>query len=173
MSKNKSVRQELEKIYGPGCMVERAGIRYIPIEERKQIKGYKKSQEKITYHHIKEKSKGGPKTVQNGALVKGYNHTWIHQLDEVEREGINKKLQEFKLSIVQLRNGKAINGKSIDLDFNIGDNCITIPVYSNSKKRDKRGSAKKDWILREEQRKENKYGIQGIYKKQQEDDREI
>lgn len=35
MSDNKSVRKRLEKIYGRICMIEEAGIRYIPIKKKK------------------------------------------------------------------------------------------------------------------------------------------
>ena len=37
-SHNKGIRKLMEKLYGSKCMVEEAGIRYIPVEERKNIK---------------------------------------------------------------------------------------------------------------------------------------
>lgn len=37
--------------------MEEAGIRCIPVEERRKINGYQNNQETITYHHLKPKSK--------------------------------------------------------------------------------------------------------------------
>lgn len=60
---NKKARQELEKIYGKGCMMEKAGIR--------KIKGIKKQDKQITYHHLRPKHLGGQATVENrGELSK-------------------------------------------------------------------------------------------------------
>lgn len=173
MSKNKGIRERLEKIYGPGCMVERAGIRYIPVEKRRKIKGYKKTDEKITYHHIKEKSKGGQKTIQNGALVRGYNHQWIHSLPEAEKEKVNEQLQQFKLNILSLRgDGKISKVGSIELDFGQlrEEDCITIPVFNSG--RSKKGADKKDEILRRQERKSKKYPIMSTYYKELEEDDE-
>lgn len=54
---NKKARQELERIYGKGCMMEKAGIR--------KIKGIKKQDRQITYHHLRPKHLGGQATVEN------------------------------------------------------------------------------------------------------------
>ena len=37
MSFNKAIRQLIERKYGKICMMEEAGIRYIPVEERRKI----------------------------------------------------------------------------------------------------------------------------------------
>ena len=62
MSKNKGIKNLMIHKFGKKCMMEEAGIREIPQEERKKIKGYKKIDEKLTYHHIIPKSKGGKAT---------------------------------------------------------------------------------------------------------------
>lgn len=54
---NKKARQELERIYGKGCMMEKAGIR--------KITGVKKQDRQITYHHLRPKRLGGQATVEN------------------------------------------------------------------------------------------------------------
>ena len=54
---NKKARQALEKICGKGCMMERAGIR--------KIKGIKKQDRQITYHHLRPKRLGGQATIEN------------------------------------------------------------------------------------------------------------
>ena len=155
MSDNKSARMELERIFGKICMIEEAGIRYIPKEKRKKIKGYTKYDEVLTYHHIKEKHTGGKSTFENGALIRGYNHRWLHSLPEDEKELVNQQLQEYKMRIMTLQgNGQVTDSKSISLDFNM-DDCITIPVYNNKNKH--RGSAKKRQALDREERKLRKY----------------
>lgn len=51
----------MEQRYGKGCFMERAGIRKITPEQEKKlkkIKGYKKIDRTISYHHIKQRSQG-------------------------------------------------------------------------------------------------------------------
>ena len=57
MSSNKSIRDKMIEKYGKICMMEAAGIRSVPVEERRKIKGYKKIDESITYHHLQPKCK--------------------------------------------------------------------------------------------------------------------
>lgn len=135
MSDNKSVRKRLEKIYGRICMIEEAGIRYIPIEKRKTIRGYRREQDEITYHHIKEKHLGGKATVENGALIKRYNHDWLHSLPDEQKEAVNKELIHFKLKMLNTTEDGIIETDITDipLEFNL-DDCIIIPVYDNQKK---------------------------------------
>ena len=70
MSSNKSIKEKMIQKYGKICMMEEAGIRKIPVEERRMIKGYRKTDEQITYHHLKPRCKGGQATEENGALLK-------------------------------------------------------------------------------------------------------
>ena len=92
--KNSTGRKLLEQKYGKGCFMERAGIRKItPTEEKKlkKIKGYKKLDRTISYHHIKEKSKGGEVSIDNGANLAVYNHQWLHQQPPEIIEDIKKR----------------------------------------------------------------------------------
>lgn len=57
MSSNRTIRRLMEKKYGKICMMEAAGIRCIPVEERKRLNGYKSNQEALTYHHLRPRSK--------------------------------------------------------------------------------------------------------------------
>ena len=70
-NENKSARKSLEELYGKGCFIERAGIRFISREEekcmKKKLRLRKRLDRTITYHHIKPKSKGGRATIENGA----------------------------------------------------------------------------------------------------------
>lgn len=142
MSKgNKRAKNKLIQKYGQICMIEEAGIRKIPISERKKIKGYKKSDDQITFHHLIPRRKGGQATPENGALVKDYNHRWLEHLPSKEREQVNNKLREFKLnfsgiSISQKGLEMQDNG-SVTLDFDSileggKDDVIEIPVFQNT-----------------------------------------
>ena len=52
-SKNTKVRKRMEDIFGKICMIEEAGIRKIPVEDRMKIKGYKVYDEQIPYKRKK------------------------------------------------------------------------------------------------------------------------
>ena len=98
----KGTRTRMAHKYKNVCMLEASGIRYIPRHKRMTIKGYKKSQEKITFHHLVKKEDGGEVSEENGALLKEYNHKWIHTLPPEKLEQVNNKLREYKLSVIQL-----------------------------------------------------------------------
>lgn len=138
--KNSTGRKLLEERYGKGCFMERAGIREITKEQeqqmKKKIKGFKKLDRRITYHHIKEKSEGGEVSIENGANLAAYNHEWLHkQSPEVKKE-INKRLQEFKESIdianIEIdENGNIIKSEPVTrLKFDMS-NSISIPAYDD------------------------------------------
>lgn len=81
-------------------MIEELGIRIISKSQRKRIKGYTKYDDVLTYHHIVEKQFGGKTTLENGALVRGYNHRWLHTLPPSQKEKINQAIQEYKTAIL-------------------------------------------------------------------------
>ena len=80
--KNKVIRERLEKIYGKGCMFQKAliaerieaigGIKtykeYIK-EHRYTLKKIKKLESTMTLHHIKHRADGGPTSERNGAVT--------------------------------------------------------------------------------------------------------
>ncbi len=133
MSSNKEAREQLIKKYGAKCMMEMAGIREVPVELRRRIKGYKKAQEMLTYHHIKPIREGGKATEENGAVLKAYNHAWLESQPQSVRDEVNQKLQEFKLNFSTMHiTGSKLEveqSDSIDLSFDFGDDCITIQAY--------------------------------------------
>lgn len=102
MSSNKAIRSMMEKKYGKKCMMEEAGIRCIPVEERRKIKGYKKTDEQLTYHHLRPRSNNGQATEENGALLKSYNHQWLEQQPKGVREQINNRLRQYKKNFVKM-----------------------------------------------------------------------
>ena len=98
MSSNKAAKEELIRRYGAKCFIERLGLR-----DTSGLKytgqGQYKRMKMLTYHHIKEKSKGGKATRENGALLSAENHAWFHQQDRADRERMNQMFQELKRNI--------------------------------------------------------------------------
>ncbi len=133
MSSNKGAKEQLIRKYGAKCMMESAGIRKVPIELRKRLKGYKKTQEMLTYHHIKPVREGGKATEENGTVLKEYNHAWLEGQTQAVRDEVNERLQQFKLnfSFTHIDDGGLESDKSgsVDLSFDIGDDCIVIQAY--------------------------------------------
>lgn len=96
MSSNKKAREELEKLYGKECFVEKLHLRKDNTPRKYTSKGQKKRMKQLTYHHILEKSKGGKSTVENGALLSNENHIWFHKQNEVQQGYLNAIFQEYK-----------------------------------------------------------------------------
>lgn len=137
MSSNRHIREIMIQKYGKKCFMEEAGIRYIPVEQRRKIKGYKKTDETITYHHMKRKCKGGQATEENGALLKWYNHSWLEKQSPATRERINNMLRRYKMRFVGLEitgNGKI--GNSVTMDLDEPEEYIEIPLYPNKEEKE-------------------------------------
>lgn len=161
MSGNQRAKNKMIRFYGKICMVEEAGIRRIPREVRMKIKGYKKTDDMITFHHLVPRRKGGKATPENGALVKDYNHRWLESLSEEEREDVNNQLRDFKLNFSQLHTGK--NGLEVDdsgtIDLDFGgmeeEDCIVIPAFDTTREdKKKKGKYKTRAQLKVELQKE-------------------
>lgn len=150
-SKNKRIREIMEKKYGKVCMIEAAGIRCIPVEERRKIKGYKRSQDKLTYHHIEERAKGGRTTEENGAVVKGYNHEWLHKLSEEDKAKVNNRLQQYKISVAALSLSPNIQVEGQVLQFDFSD-CLEIPLEPNTEHQEEKRKFDRAKQKRETQR---------------------
>lgn len=82
---NKSAKEEIKKLYSDKCMLT-------------FLKG-------ISYHHIQKKEDGGLATVDNGALLNGRIHQWLHNNIELhDRELyqlINECLILYKMCVDQ------------------------------------------------------------------------
>ena len=149
MADNASKRKQLEKIYGKGCMFKKARVEE-QIEKLRTIKTYKtflketrytgkkihQLENNMTFHHLKHASEGGGTSVENGAIVNELAHRYLHSLPRNEEEIINDMIREYKLTggvLVPTEEGMEVQQPiQIDLDFNMED-CITIPVYDNTK----------------------------------------
>lgn len=143
MSKNRSAKKELERLYGKGCFFHRAhcaerieamgGIRTFKkfVQERK-FKGLPISHQ-ITFHHLKHKADGGKATASNGANIEEIAHQYMHSLPREQEEIVNNMLREFKLNcVVMTGNGEVQEAKSIS--FDLGEDVLEIPLYDNDEK---------------------------------------
>lgn len=125
-SKNSKARKKLEKIYGKGCFMERAGIR--------KITGFRKDADIMTYHHMRHVSEGGKATVENGANLALENHEFLHSLPREEEEKINNEIRRWKANFILMNNGKVENSASLEFpDLTNDKNCIIIKLEETTK----------------------------------------
>ena len=125
-NKNSKARKKLEKIYGKGCFMERAGIR--------QITGFRKDAYTMTYHHMRHVSEGGKATVENGANLALENHKFLHSLPREEEEKINNRIRQWKANFLLMNNGKVENSGSLEFpDLTNEENCIIIKLEDTTR----------------------------------------
>ena len=79
---NKSVREELEQIYGRQCMMHK-GLKINGYSKSKCRYSGKAIEQQLTLHHIIPKAKGGATNAKNGAVLcrrmswlPRTNHSW-------------------------------------------------------------------------------------------------
>lgn len=116
MSSNKKVREELERLYGRECFVEKLHLRKDEESRKYTSKGQMKRMKQLTYHHIKERRKGGKATKENGALLSEENHIWFHKQSKVAQGYMNALFQEYKK---QSDECKVVFVDEIETDFEI------------------------------------------------------
>jgi hypothetical protein len=95
---NKSARQKLIQRYGNIDFLDQLKIA-VPKCKKYSSKGQLKKMKQLTYHHIEEKSKGGPATIENGALLTLEHHRWFHQQSPEVQKELNSAFQELKQRI--------------------------------------------------------------------------
>lgn len=106
-TKNKRIRDELERIYGKGCMFQKAyvadrlrqlgvSLTYGTYKKRFTLKQQKTLEKRMTLHHMKHKAHGGKTNLENGAVVNELAHRYIHSLDRKEEELANDMMREWK-----------------------------------------------------------------------------
>lgn len=144
MSSNKSKREQLEQIYGKGSMFEKAqceqyvetlprikGLKRYIAEKRYTGKQIRKLIRCIHYHHLKHKSEGGETTLENGALVNGLEHGYMHSLPRQHEEIINNRIRQWKIDFMTLTTEGVIESGEVVPE----EDTITIPVYTYKKSR--------------------------------------
>lgn len=151
MSTNKSAKQELERVYGKGCMFKKAHIEE-QIEALRTIKTYRRFlqetrytgrkihllESNLTYHHLKHRSEGGKSTLENGAVIGELPHRYIHSLSRQEEEIINNMFREYKFKLqggilVPTETGIDMRDPiQIELELNGEDGYIEIPAFDTT-----------------------------------------
>lgn len=142
MSSNRNVKRKLIKRYGGIDFLDQLKIK-IPECKKYKSKGQLKKMKKLTYHHILEKSKGGPTTIENGALLTAEHHVWFHQQPlEVQHE-LNNAFQELKRRKDQMQqiSIELVEENELNFPFEINITEISIDkqgrikAYNRSKKK--------------------------------------
>lgn len=153
MSTNKSAKQELERVYGKGCMFKKAHIEE-QIEALRTIKTYRRFlqetrytgrkihllESNLTYHHLKHRSEGGKSTLENGAVIGELPHRYIHSLSRQEEEIINNMFREYKFKLqgsilVPTETGIDMRDPiQIELELNGEDGYIEIPAFDTTER---------------------------------------
>lgn len=106
-SKNRVIREELERIYGKGCMFQKAyvsdrlrqqgvSLTYGTFKKKYTLNQQKTLERRMTLHHLKHVSEGGRTSLDNGAVVNELAHRYLHSLKRHEEERANDMLREWK-----------------------------------------------------------------------------
>lgn len=138
--KNKAIRERLERIYGKGCMFQKAHIaqrieeiggittykQYIQ-QHKYTFKKVKKLEQTMTLHHLKHRSEEGRTSEQNGAIVNALAHGYLHSLPRHEEEIVNNMLRDYKWRIDNARECKIelVDTLDIDIDINVAEISIS------------------------------------------------
>ena len=116
MSSNKRAKEELIRIYGAECFIDKLKLRIDPTPKRYKGKGQMKKMKQLTFHHIKMRKDGGRATVENGALLSAENHAWFHQQSSQDQAVMNAMFQEYKK---QYQECQVVFVDDLDLGFEI------------------------------------------------------
>lgn len=141
---NKSVKDAMIKKYGKKCFIEELGLRTKEEIERDLAK-YEKSKRKelcmLTFHHIRERCRGGDASESNGAILRNINHIWFNGLSRERQQEINNLFQEYKLNfqqeiknklllgVAELYNGKVEQTQVIEIAEPEPEEQIIIPAF--------------------------------------------
>ena len=137
MSSNKRAKEELIRIYGAECFIEKLKLRKDVKPTRYKSKGQMKKMKQLTFHHIKMKKDGGRATVENGALLSAENHAWFHQQSYKDQTQMNAMFQEYKK---QYQECEVVFVDDLDLGFAI--KAMEFHIDEKEQKKDKYNRAK-------------------------------
>lgn len=101
MSSNKTVHNQLAKIYGDKCMFlaihkDDADFKRFVQSKRYSSKELNRLIKNITVHHLKHRSEGGKTDVKNCSLINELAHRYLHSLPRQDEEVINNSIREYK-----------------------------------------------------------------------------
>lgn len=161
--KNSEARRELQRIYGDGCFMERAGIR--------TIKGYRKNSHSLTYHHLRHRSEGGATDIDNGANLSLENHEILHTLPRDEEELVNNMIRKWKMNYVAMQGTEVIEGASLEFpDWTKEEECIIIKLEENTEEQLRKLRSKKEKEKRKFNRAKMKQEMQQFIEEELEDE---
>ncbi len=138
MGGNKKVKEAMIEIYGEECFIEKLHLRKEKEPKKYSSNGQMKKMKMLTYHHIKERSKGGKATIENGALLSAENHAWFNKQKKECQKYMNDLFQEYKRQIDKNSECRIITVDDLDIPFSI--NSIEFYVdergkYNRAKKK--------------------------------------
>ena len=136
---NKKAKEKLIKLYGAECFIEKLKLRKDTEPRRYTSKGQYKRMKQLTYHHIREKSKGGTDTVENGALLSAENHEWFNKQSSAAQRQMNELFQQYKNSV----DCKVEFTDDLKTSFTVAT-AIIVPAELE-KKHYNRAKAKREW----------------------------
>lgn len=143
---NRAAREELERIYGKGCMFTKAHCEE-QIEALRTIKTFKRfRQEKrytgkkikelarqMTYHHLQHRSEGGKTNLENGSVINGLAHAYMHSLPREQEEVVNNMIRDYKMGVaIMTGDGEITQSQGFNLELDLRD-CLTFPLEDNKK----------------------------------------
>ena len=137
MSSNKRAKEELIRIYGAECFIEKLKLRKDVKPIKYKSKGQMKKMKQLTFHHIKMRKDGGKATVENGALLSAENHAWFHQQSSKDQAQMNDMFQEYKK---QYQECEVVFVDDLDLGFEI--KAMEFHIDEREQKKDKYNRAK-------------------------------
>ena len=142
MSSNKRAKEELIRIYGAECFIEKLKLRKDVKPTRYKSKGQMKKMKQLTFHHIKMRKDGGRATVENGALLSAENHAWFHQQSSKDQTQMNAMFQEYK------KQCEVIFVDDLDLGFEIKAMEFCIDEKEQKKEKYNRAKEKREFQKR-------------------------
>ena len=145
MSSNKRAKEELIRIYGAECFIEKLKLRKDVKPTRYKSKGQMKKMKQLTFHHIKMRKDGGRATVENGALLSAENHAWFHQQSSKDQTQMNAMFQEYKK---QYQECEVIFVDDLDLSFEIKAMEFCIDEKEQKKEKYNRAKEKREFQKR-------------------------
>ena len=145
MSSNKRAKEELIRIYGAECFIEKLKLRKDVKPTRYKSKGQMKKMKQLTFHHIKMRKDGGRATVENGALLSAENHAWFHQQSSKDQTQMNAIFQEYKK---QYQECKVVFVDDLDLGFEIKAMEFCIDEKEQKKEKYNRAKEKREFQKR-------------------------
>lgn len=142
MSSNRNIKLKMIAKYGNECWIEKLHLRPCTEPRIYKGKGQLKRMKQLTFHHIKERSKGGRATEENGALLSAENHAWFHKQPKEVQDKLNQIFQEYKKSFNQNHPDSSTSeyNTSVPLSY---DKVISLAKSNYNRAKDKREAKKR------------------------------